>query len=261
MSITNKEISTTYKDWLIIDNSNAGFDTNIDQVKSGNGNGSSLYLSTNNLKVQPTADSTTNSVIYDKDGNILFQVDSTNDVVKALGNHVNTQYKEFGLFNHTPTQGRHEPLVANTFYASTSGTLWATGSPDFGTGTDPATSITAHAGVSAPLTGCIWYLMDAISIDSIRVLASSQSGSDASHTFHLMSYDIDTSSTYGSLSNGTLIANTASSMELQRLYTKTAALTIDSASVATNKVIVAFAENEDGTDKITCQLTVKYHLT
>ena len=41
MSITNKEISTTYKDWLIIDNSNAGFDTNIDQVKSGNGNGAS----------------------------------------------------------------------------------------------------------------------------------------------------------------------------------------------------------------------------
>ena len=41
MSITNKEIGNTYKDWLIIDNSNAGFDSNIDQVKSANANGSS----------------------------------------------------------------------------------------------------------------------------------------------------------------------------------------------------------------------------
>ena len=97
MSLTNKTISSTYKDVVSIDNSNAGFDANIDQIRSGNGNGSALYLSTNNLKVQPSADSTTNSVIYDKDGNILFQVDSTNDAVKALGNHVNTQYAYFGI--------------------------------------------------------------------------------------------------------------------------------------------------------------------
>ena len=100
MSLTNKTISSSFIDVISIDNSNAGFDTNIDQIRSGNGNGSALYLSTNNLKVQPSADSTTNSVIYDKDGNTLFQVDSTNDAVKALGNHVNTQYAHFGITNN-----------------------------------------------------------------------------------------------------------------------------------------------------------------
>ena len=51
MSLTNKTISSTYKDVISIDNSNAGFDTNIDQIRSGNGNGSALYLSTNNLVI------------------------------------------------------------------------------------------------------------------------------------------------------------------------------------------------------------------
>ena len=60
MSLVNQTFLSRFKDLLVINNSNNGFDTNIDQITSGNGNGSSLYLSTNNLKVQPTADSTTN---------------------------------------------------------------------------------------------------------------------------------------------------------------------------------------------------------
>ena len=51
MSLTNKTISSTYKDVISIDNSNAGFDTNIDQIRSGNGNGSALYLSTNKMVI------------------------------------------------------------------------------------------------------------------------------------------------------------------------------------------------------------------
>ena len=42
----------------------------------------SLYLSSRNLKVQPSADTTTNTVIYDADGNALVTVDSNNDLVK-----------------------------------------------------------------------------------------------------------------------------------------------------------------------------------
>ena len=112
MSLSNKTIASTFKDLLYINNSNNGFDSNIDQIRTGNGNGSSLFLSTNNFKVQPTADSTTNSVIYDKDGNILFQVDSTNDSVKALGSHVNTQYAHFGIVYGDATQ-----YTANTHFA------------------------------------------------------------------------------------------------------------------------------------------------
>ena len=43
MALPTKTIESTFKDVLIIENSNAGFDNNTDQIKSGNGNGSALY--------------------------------------------------------------------------------------------------------------------------------------------------------------------------------------------------------------------------
>ena len=259
MSITNKEISTTYKDWLIIDNSNAGFDTNIDQVKSGNGNGSSLYLSTNNLKVQPTADSTTNSVIYDKDGNILFQVDSTNDAVKALCNHVNTQYKEFGLFDMSPTAGYHTPLIANNTMSTVGGSLYTPRAEFGGNGTDPVTTLDISAGSPYDILPTIWYVQDAITVDAVRVMAVCDGSENLN--FHVMSYDMDTSSNHGDLSNGTLIAHINSVMAATGTSVKTDTLVIDSATIAANKVVFVFVENEDGTGDVTCQATIKYHLT
>ena len=92
MGLTDKTIASTFKDIIIISNGNVGFDTNIDQVKSGNGNGSALYLSTNNFKVQPSADSTTNSVIYDKDGNI--ESEYARDEFKKGPGYVKTKSKD-----------------------------------------------------------------------------------------------------------------------------------------------------------------------
>jgi len=259
MSLTNKTISSTYKDVVSIDNSNAGFDTNIDQIRSGNGNGSALYLSTNNLKVQPTADSTTNSVIYDKDGNILFQVDSTNDAVKALGNHINTQYKEFGLFDFSPTQGYHHPLISNNMMFSDSGDDYVGRSNFGGNGTDPVTTLDISAGSPVDLIAGMWYIQDDITIDAVRLLATCNSSQNLN--FHVYSYDLDTSSNHGDLSNGTLIAHINSVMAATSTTVKTDTLVIDSASISANKIVVVFVENEGGTGDITCQAVVKYHLT
>ena len=74
MSFTNKKISAVYKDILHTDNSNTGISSTIKQIKCGDGDASALYLSNRNLKVQPSTDSTTNSVIYDADGNALVQL-------------------------------------------------------------------------------------------------------------------------------------------------------------------------------------------
>ena len=111
MSLVDKTFSSRFKDLLVISNSNAGFDTNVDNVTSGNGNASSLSLSKNHVKIQPNADSTTNTTIYDKDGNLLFLIDSTNDYVKVGSGQqfANTQYREFGIFDFSPTQGYHHP--------------------------------------------------------------------------------------------------------------------------------------------------------
>ena len=93
MSFTDKKLSAVYKDILHTDNSNTGISTTIKQITCGDGDTTSLYLSSQNLKVQPSADSTTNTVIYDTNGNALVTVDSTNDLVKAgIGQHIlNTQ--------------------------------------------------------------------------------------------------------------------------------------------------------------------------
>ena len=100
-SFTGRSIKDVYKDILHTDNSNSGLSTTIKQIKCGDGDASSLYLSNRNAKVQPSADSTTNTVIYDADGNALVSVDSTNDLVKlGIGQHTaNTQFKSFGLWD------------------------------------------------------------------------------------------------------------------------------------------------------------------
>ena len=78
---------------------------------------------------------------------------------------------------------------------------------------------------------------------------------------HVYSYDLDTSSNHGDLSNGTLLAHIGSSMSATSTTIKTDTLTIDSASVSAGKIVVAFVENEGGTGDITSQLNIKYHIT
>ena len=261
MSLVDKTFSSRFKDLLVISNSNAGFDTNVDNVTSGNGNASSLSLSKNHVKIQPNADSTTNTTIYDKDGNLLFLIDSTNDYVKVGSGQqfANTQYREFGIFDFSPTQGYHHPLVVSNVVAATAGVL---PSPitTWGNGTDPATTMDADtAGSTAKnLTAVYWYLQDAITIDAIRVIATCDSSENLN--FHVMSYDLDTSSNHGDLSGGTLIAHINSVMAATSTSIKTDTLVIDSASIAAGKIVVVFVENEGGTGDITCQATIKYHL-
>ena len=83
-SFTGSALKDVYKDILHTSNSNTGLSTTIKQITCGDGDGTSLYLSTQNAKIQPAADSTTNTVILDKDGNALVTVDSTNDLVKQV---------------------------------------------------------------------------------------------------------------------------------------------------------------------------------
>ena len=57
------------------------------------------------------------------------------------------------------------------------------------------------------------------------------------------------------------MAHIGSVMGATNTTIKTDTLTIDSASVSSGKVIMAFVENEDGTGDITAQLTIKAHIT
>ena len=261
MSLVNQLWGERFKDILIINNSNSGFDTNIDQIITGNGNGSSLYLSTNNLKIQPTADSTTNSVIYDKDGNILFQVDSTNDVVKALGNHVNTQYAFFGASTGDSTwrgmsSGTHTAVPFNS-NRSSNGLL------TLGTGTDPDTSLSIST-TADDLVNCMMYVDSAISVDAVYVwMGSDTATADTACRFHLMSYTIgsDNSSTSGDLSSGVVVADGSdiNNAGYEQAYYQS--LTIQSASVAAGQALLFLVRMDSVNSDVSINCKIKYHLT
>ena len=262
MSLSNKTIASTFKDLLYINNSNNGFDSNIDQIRTGNGNGSSLFLSTNNFKVQPTSDSTTNSVIYDKDGNILFQVDSTNDSVKALGSHVNTQYAHFGIVYGDATQ-----YTANTHFAipfaGVNGGVNYTNDVDFGTGTDPDDSFTTantDTQYAAQIVPMMWRIPDNISIDSVSHIEGASSASGDTTRMHLKSFDFTSGST-SALTNGTLLAHSSDITNDGNEQAYLANWTIDSASVTAGKVILCFFRSDSVSSDYSINVTVKYHLT
>ena len=262
MSLSNKTIASTFKDLLYINNSNNGFDSNIDQIRTGNGNGSSLFLSTNNFKVQPTADSTTNSVIYDKDGNILFQVDSTNDSVKALGSHVNTQYAHFGIVYCDATQ-----YTANTHFAipfaGVNGGVNYTNDVDFGTGTDPDDSFTTantDTQYAAQIVPMMWRISDNISIDSVSHIEGASSATGDTTRMHLKSFDFTSGST-SALTNGTLLAHSSDITNDGNEQAYLANWTVDSASVTAGKVILCFFRSDSVSSDYSINVTVKYHLT
>ncbi len=268
-SFTGNALKDVYKDILHTNNSNSGLSTTIKQVTCGDGDNTSLYLSNRNAKVQPSADSTTNTVIYDADGNALLAVDSTNDIVKAgIGQHtVNTQYHQFGIFDFSPTAGEHHPLIYSPTITNTSDSDFtgeANGAAWGGTGTNPATSLTLSS-ASHELVPALWIVQGNMAIDEIQYIM----GSDAASTIniHIMQYDIvvGAGSTAGDLSNGVVLAQTGSASDSLSPVTtgddrvSIGTLTVNTANVDSGKVIIAFAEASD-TDDMTINLNIKYHL-
>ena len=259
MALTNKTIASTYGDILQVDNSGSGRTANGTTIKDGLGQSTSLTLGSKGASITPSANSTGTFLVENLAGTDILAVDTSNSVVKVgtTQTYANTQVKEFGIFDASPTANTHHPMVAmNGLGGGASSTTFAVNS--FGTGTDPATTFTLSS-QSEHFVPLIWYIPTAITIDEVRVIA----GSDASETlnFHLFSYTIatGTASGAGDLSSGTLLAHNGSSLTTGDDRVTTPTLTVDSASVAADKVILAFVENVGATTDVTAQLIVKYH--
>ena len=261
-SFTDKKISEVYKDILHTDNSNTGIDSNITQIKCGDGDTSALYLSDRNLKAQPSTDSTTNSVICDADGNALLTVASTNDLVKAgIGQHtVNTQYAYFGIGSEAQAL-----LAANTHYGVpffgmvNKVSMWDV---DFGTGTDPDTSFTTantSSQYGSQLAGMLWYVPDDITIDAVYSIEGGDANATDTTRMHMYSYTYNSGST-SALADGTLLAHNSDVTNEGNTKTYLSTWTVDSANVAGGKVICAFFRSDSVNSDFTTNITVKYHL-
>lgn len=111
MSFTGKSPAETYKDILQIDNSNSGADSTARTIKTGDGTSSAISLSDRHLKVKSNTNNTTALDVLNASDASKFSVDTTNNQVKALGHHVNTQYAYFGI-----GADMQQTLVADTHY-------------------------------------------------------------------------------------------------------------------------------------------------
>ena len=258
MALTNKTIASTYGDILQVENSGSGRTASGTAIKDGLGQSTALTLGQNKAQVKPSSDSGDAFLVEASDGTNLLTVDTTNSAVKAgsTQSYVNTQIKEFGTFDMSPTAGNHYPMISMTALETVSNTDYTP--ITFGTGTDPQTTYTiaSSAEVFVPV---LWYIPTAITIDEIRVIASADGATTLN--FHLFSYDMatGTGSGAGDLSNGTLLAHNGSALTAGDDRITSTTLTVDSADVVADKVILALVENIGGTDDVTAQLIVKYH--
>ena len=261
MSFIKKSPSETYKDILYVDNSNSGVDGTARAVKSGSGVDSVVRISSKELALTPSEDTTSTFGVLDSGSNAKFVVDTTNDTVKALGVHVNTQYATFGQ-----SSVELSAYQANIHYAVPIGFRYTTTlyPVEIGTGTDPDTTFTtaeANKERASDIAACLLYLPDAISIDSVTSIEGADTATGDTTRMHLMSYTFTSGST-SCLTSGTLLGHTAdiSHSGDEQAYLTT--WTVDSAAVASGKAILGFFRNDGGSGlDYSVNITVKYHLT
>ena len=259
-SFTGSSIKNVYKDILHTSNSNTGIGSSIKQITCGDGDTTALYLSDRNAKIQPSTDTTTNTVIYDADGNALVTVDSTNDLVKAgIGQHsVNTQYAHFGAGSADSVWAG---AVANTHYAVPFNSMQSQALVSLGTGTDPASSLTI-ATTADDTTACYWYVMDNMTIDRAIFWQGADAASGDTTRAHIFQYTVVTTagSTSGDLSSGTLVAHGAditNSGYEQSYYQQ---MTIDSADINAGKILLFTFRSDSVNSDFSINATIKYHL-
>ena len=263
MSLTNKTVSNTYKDILQVDNNNNGLTSSRKQLKSGNGNGSALYISDDQLRISPVNDDTTETLNVTNVANTsLLSVDSTNTSVKALGQYVNTGVQKFGLGS---VNGH--PSSANTWTAlgcDMGGHRFNSAPIEFGTSSSPATTYDVSGGNNADdLVQSMWYVPFNISIDAVHCWKGADASSGDAVKYSVMSYTISTATdaTGGDLSAG--VENCVSPSTLtasgydRAIYQS---LTVSTSNVNAGKVIVACVHQDGSNSDLTLNMQLIYHL-
>jgi hypothetical protein len=263
MSLTGKTPADTYKDITYVDNNNSGVDSTTRAIKTGNGSSTALAVSDRVLQVLPSTDNTTTFRVRNASGTSKLIVDTTNNTVKALGHHVNTQYAYFGIgateaSSYAANTHHPVPFVTNTIGLSVS-----QDDITFGTSTEPATTFTTADGANTDaslLVPMMWYVPDGISIDGVFSLEGATTATGDTTRMHLYSYTFTSGST-SALTSGTLLAHNSDVTNAGSEQAYLSTWTVDSASVSAGKVIVAFFRSDSVNSDYSLNVSVKYHLT
>tara|TARA_R110002020_G_C16226517_1_gene768025 strand:- start:301 stop:1101 length:801 start_codon:yes stop_codon:yes gene_type:complete len=266
MSLSGKTLKASYVDLLQMDNSNSGVDETARIIKDGEGTKSALSLSDDVVNIRPNNHDTTSSLqVKAINGDVVMKVDTTNQLVYGSDNIVNTQYAYFGMsqiHNTANAAGYHYPLIFGGSSFSGAASM-VDQDPNFGNGTDPATTLTtadANDQRADDLIKLLWYVPDAMSIDSVTAIEGASAATGDTTRFHLMSYTFNSGST-SCLTSGTLVAHNSDTTNAgcEQAYKST--FTIDSASISAGKVLMAFFESDSVNSDYMYQVIIKYHLT
>tara|TARA_Y100001963_G_scaffold138628_1_gene203637 strand:- start:810 stop:1607 length:798 start_codon:yes stop_codon:yes gene_type:complete len=262
MSLTNKTIANTYKDLLQVDNSNNGLTTTPRRLKDGSGVNSALKICDDDIIVEPNNDNTNqNFRVNNASGTSKFEVRCSSDDVRALGQYVNTNIKQFNLCSVNS-----EPHTTDTWtmMSAMGNTRFNTTSLEMGTGSTPATTYDISATNEADnLVQCMWYVPFNIAIDSCNVWFGADAASGDTVKFSVMSYTVSTANdaTGGDLSAGVencVSPSTIAGAGHEIAYYQN--LTVSTANVDAGKVIIACV-HQDGTNAdLTVNLQLVYHL-
>ena len=258
---TNKTYASFYgNDLSVNQSSNTGVDSTTRAVQDGFGNNTVISLSDDVLQVQPVNDDTTRAfMVRNSGGTIIFSVNSVDDLVYVNQGQVaaNTQYLKFNSFYIVPVAGYHMIVSQGTAEYTASGMEEI----DLGNGTDPATTLDVSAETvdAMNLVSCYWYVTDDISIDGVTVLMGGSAAAGDALGFHLMSYAIDTTTNFGDLSGGTVVADGGAGTDVDEDKVIAKTMSVQSADVAGGRVMLATVES-DSTDPIAVQMIVKYHI-
>ena len=262
MSLKNTTIANSYKDLLQLDNSNSGITTSIKYIKDGEGTQSCMAVSDDVLLIQPQNDDTSAAFgVFTSSTDAVLLVDTTDEIVKASGNIVNTQYATFSTGSAESVAFVDDTHHAITFSSANYGT--ALYPPAFGTGTDPATTFTTAEGNgtrASDLVPVLWYVNDAISIDAIKSIEGADAADGDTTRMHLFSYDF-TSGATACLTNGALVGHNSDVTNAGSEQPYLSTWTVDTAAVASGKVLLAFFKSDSINSDYSIQVTVKYHLT
>ena len=130
-----------------------------------------------------------------------------------------------------------------------------------GNGTDPATTLDFSALTDTDTEDTIaayWYVPINCTITEVKALATTDGTTSETLRFHVMQYDLDTSSQHGDLANGVLKASSADIASLTAASLKVGAFTLDSADLTAGKIVIVTIEADDASDKISAQVYINY---
>ena len=258
-SLAGKSPANTYKSLLKVADETNGVSDTLSQIEDGEGTASCLSVTRAQLQVKGLEDSTGTLQVKKSGGASILKVDTSNNAVLVGSSLVNatTQLLTFSAYRLVPYSSSHHTFVP---VHGMSEFVQHVQEIQGGSGTDPNTTIDKTT-TTDELVNMLFNVPFNMTIDAVKVFASTDQDTDCTLNYHLMSYDMvaDGTTNDGNLSNGTVLAD-GQATSVDRNVIKSTDLTIQSSSVTSGKVIACFVENETNTDDINLQVQVKYHI-